>query len=134
MKEIHRYKMADSKSKEVFYVNINNSHDLRRTILETSKAVIENLHSFEKFKSIRAERIKAMEQLIIQFREINDISSQMKIDMPKIKIPAFKKKLEAKVKKEIEPPKKEFKHETDDELKKLEAAISQIENRLQEIK
>ena len=126
--------MADSKSKEVFYVNINNSHDLRRTILETSKAVIENLHSFEKFKSIRAERIKAMEQLIIQFREINDISSQMKIDMPKIKIPAFKKKLEAKVKKEIEPPKKEFKHETDDELKKLEAAISQIENRLQEIK
>lgn len=134
MKEILRYKMAASKSKEVFYVNINNSHDLRRTILETSKAVIENLHSFEKFKSIRAERIKAMEQLIIQFREINDISSQMKIDMPKIKIPAFKKKLEAKVKKEIEPPKKEFKHETDDELKKLEAAISQIENRLQEIK
>jgi hypothetical protein len=128
--------MAASKSKEVFYVNINNSHDLRRTILETSKQVIENLHSFEKFKTIRAERIKAMEQLIIQFREINDISSQMKIDMPKIKMPAFKKKLEAKVKKEVEQekPKKEFKHETDDELKKLEAAISQIENRLEEIK
>lgn len=134
MKEIHKFKMAETKSKEVFYVNINNSHDLRRAILETSKQVIENLHSFEKYKTKRAERIKAMEELIINFRGINEISSQMKIDVPKIKFPAFKQNIEIKRKKEKVEVKKEFEHETDEELKKLEAAISQIENRLEEIK
>ena len=127
--------MAEIDPKEIFYVSISNSHNLRKNILEASKGVIENLHSFEKFKLIRAEKIKSMEQLIIVFREINDISAQIKIDMPKIKLPAVWKSKKDKKKEEEEPEKeKEFKHESEDELAKLENAIAQIENRLQEIK
>jgi len=124
---------------EVFYVNIKNSHNLRRGILETSKHVIESLHRFEKFKKIRAERVRAVEQLILNFREINELAAQIKIDMPKIKLPKVKepKKKEEKEddKKPAEiPHDKKYAHESDDELKKLEAAISQIEARLGEIK
>jgi len=52
----------------------------------------------------------------------------MKIEMPKVKLPKPPKPEVA------ENPVKKFEHESDDELKKLEEAISQIENRLTEIK
>ena len=126
--------MAEKTSKEIFYVSANNSHDLRRLILETSKQVIEGLHNFEKYKAKRAEKIKAMEELIILFRQINELSAQMKIDMPKIKLPEYVKKKPAKIEKKAAEPTKEFKHESEDELQKLEAAIAQIEGRLEEIK
>jgi len=111
-------------SKEIFYVNIHSSHDLRRGILETSKQVIESLHRHEKFKKTRAERIKAVEELIIIFREINEVAGQLNIDLPKIKLPQSKRV----VPEEPQPEKKDKKD--DDELKKLESAIAQIESRL----
>jgi len=120
--------------KEIFYVNIKNSHNLRRGILETSKQVIEALHKYEKFKKTRADRIRAIEQLILNFREINELASQIKIDMPKIKLPQTKKPKKDEPAEEIVPEHKKFAHESEDELKKLEDAISQIESRLGEIK
>jgi len=118
----------------MFYINIPNSHTVRRSILETSKNTIEALHSFEKFKAVRAQKIKAMEELIILFRQINDISAQLKIEMPKIKLPQFAQKAVKKAKEEKKEPEKEFKHESEDELQKLETAINQIESRLNDIK
>jgi len=125
--------MADKDTGEVYYVNIRNSHSLRRGILETSKGVIEILHRYEKFKKLRADRVRAIEELIINFREINEICAQMKVDMPKIKLPQIKKpkKAEAVMPKVTKKP---FAHESDDELKKLENAIAQIEQRLGQIK
>ncbi len=123
--------MVEIDSKEIFYVSINNSRNLRKNILETSKSLIENLHSFEKFKNIRAEKLKAMEELISLFKEINDISSQVKIEMPKIKLPTLRKFKKEEKKKEVE---KKVKKEGDDELAKLESAIQQIESRLNDIK
>lgn len=122
--------MSDKDNKEVYYVNIRNSHDLRRGILETSKQVIEGLHQFEKFKKLRAERIKAMEELILTFKDINDLSAQIKIDMPKIKLPPQKKPEKEPI---IPSVKKPNKHESPEELKKLEEAIAQIEDRLNQI-
>jgi len=87
------------------------------------------LHKHEKFKKTRAERIKAIEELIIVFREINEVSGQIKIDLPKIKLPEVRRPQEVV---EDEPAPKPQVQETD-ELKKLEAAISQIENRLNDI-
>jgi len=116
-------------NKEVYYIHIRDSHDLRRGILETSKQVIETLHRQEKFKKTRAERIKTIEDLIVIFREINDCGAQMKIEMPKVKLPK-------QLKEEKKPAEtiKKFSHETNDELQKLEEAISQIESMLTEIK
>jgi hypothetical protein len=123
----------------MFYVNISNAHHLRRDILEASKSLIEILQRHEKFKRFRAEKIKAMEELIIHFREINELAAQMKIAMPKIRLPAQKKVLKKAEQSAAMPtvpvPKKpQFAHESEDELKKLESAISQIEARLNEIK
>ncbi len=115
---------------DIFYVTVRDSAYLHRQILETSKDIIECLHRFERFKKIRAEKIKAVEELIVLFRDINDLTAKMKIEMPKVKLPPLPKK-KAEEKKE---EKKEHPGETDDELKKLEAAIAQIEARLNEIK
>jgi hypothetical protein len=132
----------DKEESEVFYVSITNAHHLRRDILEVSKMIIECLQRYEKFKRFRAERIRAMEQLIMLFRGINDLAAQLKINMPKIKLPAQKKvpkKDPATGKplplgKKTLPVQPQFTHESEDELKKLEAAIAQIEARLNEIK
>jgi hypothetical protein len=125
----------DKESAEVFYVNITNSYRLRRDILEASKMVIEELQRYEKFKRFRAEKIKAMEELIIMMREINELAAQLKINMPKIKLPAVKKPTKKEMAAAVAVvPKRQFVHESDDELKKLESAIAQIEARLNEIK
>jgi len=118
---------------EIYYVNIKSSHDLRRGILETSKQVIEALHKYEKFKKFRADRIRALEELILNFREINELAAQIKVDMPKIKLPKASKAKKDVPEEEIIPEHKKFAHESEDELKKLEDAISQIESRLGEI-
>jgi hypothetical protein len=123
----------------MFYVNISDAHHLRRDILEASKTLIEVLQRHEKFKRFRAEKIKAMEELIILFREINEFTAQMKVALPKIRLPAPKKQPKKSEQATTAPavplPKKQqFAHESEDELKKLESAIAQIEARLNEIK
>ncbi len=128
-------KMTGKESKEIYYVNISNSYKLRKRILETSKNVIESLHKFERFKKIRSEKIKSIESLIILFREINELGAQIRLDLPKIKLPAKKKILKQEnKKKEVSIQKKEFEHESETELEKLEGAIAQIESRLNQIK
>ncbi len=114
---------------EIFYVSIGNASPLRKGILEASKKIIECLHRYEKFKRVRAERIRASEELTSLVKELSELASQIKIDLPKVKLPARKKSGKKEKKESIEEPDK-----SDDELHKLEAAIKQIESRLGSMK
>ena len=116
-----------AKSRDLYYVHIGNSHDLRKTILESSKLIIECLRRFETFKSVRAQRIKTAEDLMFVIREMNEMTMQMKIDIPKMKLPAIKGQNVAEIRK---PDATSDEH---NELKKLESAIAEIEERLSEI-
>lgn len=128
MNPTREYKMEKDDVSEIFYVAIGNANALRRGVLEASKKIIESLHRFEKFKRIRAHRIRATEELILLVREVNEISAQIKIDMPKIRLPTAAGKAAGKKKKEkvVE----DVKLGSDEELRKLETAIRQIESRL----
>jgi len=115
-----------SKSEELYYVHLSEARKVRTNILEASKQLIDCLRRYEKFKDIRAQRITAAEDLMQTLKDINDLTSQMKIDVPKIKIPEVKIKHE-----ELKEPVQVEEH---DELHKLEAAIAEIESRLGDIK
>lgn len=88
---------------DIFYVTVRDSPYLHREILETSKLIIECLHRFERFKKTRAEKIRAVEELIVLFRDINDLTAKMKIDMPKVKLPTVSRKKPEEKKEEEQP-------------------------------
>jgi hypothetical protein len=114
---------------ELYYVHIGQSHGVRRSILEASKVLIECLRRYEKFKAVRAARMKASSDLAATIREINEISAQMRIEIPKIKVPNVKVVEEKKARPQPQAPPPE----DQDELRKLEAAIAEIESRLGDI-
>jgi len=122
--------VKEADNSEIFYVSIGSANQLRRGILEASKKIIECLHRFEKFKRVRAERIRATEELLSMVSELTELSAQVKIDLPKVKLPAPTKP----TKKEEVDAMEHLDRGSEDELKKLEAAIRQIEARLGDMK
>jgi hypothetical protein len=123
--------MPKSPQTELYYVHVSQGSTVRRAILEASKLLIECLRRYERFKAVRAARMKSASDLANVFKEINEITAQMRIEMPRIKIPNVKIVEEKKVQqKPARPVPVQVQPEEQDELKKLEAAIADIEARL----
>lgn len=112
-----------------FFVRLNNAKDVRRAILEASRDIIVCMKRYEKFKLIRETKEKSIKQLSEIFKDINDISAELKIDVPDF----ARENLQ-----ETEPPiatkEQEEKHDAEepeiDDLKKLENSIADIESKL----
>jgi hypothetical protein len=129
-------------SEEVFYVKITQGISLRKAVLEVSKDMIMVLQRYVKFKELRAEKLKLMEELSKEFVTIQDLTSKMEAIFPKVSIKLKEavmnpeeKKVQKRGKGEKEEPiliKKEepIPNDEDDEIRKLESAILEIEDKL----
>ena len=125
--------------KELFFVGVKNPIELRRTMLESSKEIIEDLQKYERLKTLRAEKAKQIEALRTIIKEINRLVVKLRAELPttslrieEIKTPQKLKnpKKDIKEKKEIKAePKKEL-----TELEKLESELDAIEQKLSGIK
>lgn len=123
--------------KELFFVGVKNPVELRRTVLEGSKDIIENLQKYEKFKAVREEKAKQIEKLRAIIKEIYKFVAKLKAELPTTSLRAEeieekpKKIIKGrKVKREIKiEPKKEL-----TELEKLESELDVIENKLGSMK
>lgn len=135
-------KSSMDKSKELFYVQIQDSRNLRKAILEASKEIIIILQRYAIFKKLRTAKLKLMESLAQQFEEIHDISTTMKIEVPKVNFrsdPVVRKMKKESGWREKEAEKSGRKkqginltsYDEEPELKKLEKAIAEIERKLQ---
>jgi hypothetical protein len=129
-------------TEEAFYVKITNGIVLRRAVLEVSKDMIMVLQRYVKFKELRAEKLKLMEELSKEFATIQTLTSKMESILPKVSIklkeaaaePA-EKKAQKREKGEKEAPQlvkkeKPALEDDEDEIKKLESAILDIEDKL----
>ena len=115
----------------LLFVGVKEPVELRRTLLESTKEVIECLQKFEKFKSLRGEKLRQIEQLKNDVKEINKLVAKLKSELPKVslKLEEEKPKADKKVKgikKEIKVKKKKEL----DELEKLESELDLIEEKL----
>ena len=130
---------------ELFFIGLKDPVELRRTLLESAKDVIEGLQRYEKFKSIRKEKIKQVENLRSNIREINKFVAKLKSELPQTSLkpeelkekPKEEKKANKAKKEAKEAPKKEPKKEPRKELtelEKLESELDIIESRLGAIK
>lgn len=112
-----------------FFVRLNNAKDVRRAILEASRDIIVCMKRYEKFKLIRETKEKSIKHLSDIFKDINDISAELKID-----VPDFAKENLQETEPPIATPEQDEKHKEEapelDDLKKLENSIADIESKL----
>lgn len=131
--------------KDVLYVGIPSPIELRRTVLESTKDVVEVLQRFEKFRAVREEKITTVDVLRDQIKEITKLVGKLKSDLPKVDVRVKLHKEQAMVEaekkaaKEAGKPKKkkaakkaEAKIKTKEfsDLEKLEAELTSIEQKL----
>jgi hypothetical protein len=119
---------------KTFYVGVGNKSEIRRDLLECSKSVVGLLKNYDKLNSVRQEKIEQILNLKNIMSEIKQLSIVLKDKFPSqassVKIAPKKRVV---VKEKIIVPKTVVKtvyKKPDNEIKKLEEELSEIEERL----
>ena len=148
-------KTSQIKKDDLFYVGVRDPIELRNTLLESSKDLIQYLQRFEKLRITREEKKREMGNLKEALKEITKEAAKLKRLIPKAKIraaidigagreepvieqeieePVAKKKKakkHSKAKKKVEKPQAHpIEKKEASELAKLEAELGAIEKRL----
>ena len=122
-------------SKDILFVEVHQSDEVRRNILGSLKDIVENLQRFEKFKETRKEKIENINKLGKIIKDINKIIPNLKNSLPETKIRAVSKhKISERKKmitKEKRSPEEVAKRKPVTELQKLESELGDIESKLQ---
>ena len=127
----------ENKDKDILFVEVNESSEVRRTILESLREILGILQRFEKFKESRKEKIHYMSKLGKIVRDINKSISNLKKSLPEPKIGVMKVSKPSTTKKEKPVIRKKDVEVTEredvSELKRLEAELSDIEGKIADL-
>ena len=123
--------MMAKKESESFFVGINEPVETRRSLLESSKRVVQLLKRYETFRYLRKSKIDYINSLKKKISEIRRLNSKLKSLMPKtkIRIPAEDMPKTTQVKDDA--PKEQHHHLS--EVEKLDRELSAIEEKLTEL-
>ncbi|MDP6648248.1 MAG: hypothetical protein QGH34_02555 [Candidatus Woesearchaeota archaeon] len=122
------------KSENIFFVEVRESDEIRRDVLESIKEIVKNLQRFENFKEIRKKKIESINRLEKAISEVSKIIPDLKKSLPGVKIRAVGKRKSRRKKvitKGKKTPEEIAKRKPVTELQKLESDLSEIENKLQ---
>ena len=128
--------MPKETAEEPFYVGIDDPSEIRRTILESTRDVVQHLQRAERFIGVRKEKLEQINRLKALIKEITKQVNRLKSILPKTKLRAISgKKPQAKpfvfkAPKIEETERKAEKPRPSTELEKLEAELGEIESRL----
>jgi hypothetical protein len=128
--------MPKEVKQEPFYVGIKDPTELRRTLLESTRDIVQHLQKSERFKAVRKEKLEEIAKLKSLIKEITKNINKLKQVLPKTKLRASK--AAAPEKAVVEKPREEIKerHKIEErpkpstELEKLESELNEIEKRL----
>lgn len=130
-------KLKKKESESIFYVGVKDPVELRRSILESSKEMLQHLQRADKFKEVREEKAAEISKLKVTMDQLNKLVRKLRLAMPKTGVRAAAgKKKETKHKKSAKAHKQEEVELTVEkpiqmsELEKLESELSEIEGRL----
>ena len=129
-----------AKDDDDFFVIAKDPSEIKRSLLESLKDIVESLQRFEKFKSVREEKLENVDKLRADIKELIKLNSSLKAAMPETKLRISLDKKKSKAKKKI--VRVEEKHEEIEtevskpmtELEKLQSELSVIESRLGSLK
>ena len=124
---------------QVFYVGIKDPIEIRRSILESSKEMLQYLQRAERFKEVRKEKAEMTKELKENMKEIQKLVRKLKSSLPSTGLRAkAPKKTKPEKKEKVMPVEKDIQKELEpiekpkemNELEKLEAELGEIESRL----
>lgn len=78
--------MPDTKKKDVFYVGIKDPIEIRRSILESSKEIVQLLQDFEKFKELREQKAQLKEMLKKDIHSMSGLIKKLRVVLPKTEL------------------------------------------------
>jgi hypothetical protein len=149
--------VGEKKDDDIFFVGIKDPVEIRRSVLESLKGIVEDLQRFERFRAVREEKVNAVRVLKVQVRDLHRMTNKLRTEVPKSdlrvklgsehaaievekakvskkeKKKATAKKVSADVKEEQKQPEVKLKPKELSELEKLEAELSSIESKLGKI-
>lgn len=128
----------EKESKDMFFVEVKNPNEVKRSILESMKSIVESLHGFEKFKAIRKDKIDKINKLKKTVKELNKLISNLKSILPESSLRVRESKVPARkaIPKSKSPKEKlqAAENPPTTELEKLESQLSQIEGKLSDLR
>lgn len=71
---------------DVFYVGIEDHVSVRRSILETSKSIINFLQRYEKLKALRSEKRAQVSKLRAIYDDVVGMMAGIKAELPKVDV------------------------------------------------
>jgi uncharacterized phage infection (PIP) family protein YhgE len=124
------------KKEDIFFVEVHESEEVRRNVLESLKDIVENLQRFEKFKEIKRKKVENINKLGKIMKDINKIIPKLKTSLPDTKIRSSKRKdKEPEIKTVVKKTPKEIaKRKPVTELQKLESELGEIEDKLSSLR
>ena len=117
-------------SQEPMYRSIEKPVEVRKSALESAKALVSILQDFQHVDELREQRVATADKLSRQIQEITQLLSDIQKMMPKIRVPAqkVKKNIVAKEGQEIElNPSTNHQSELMDELNDIEKRLKELQ-------
>ncbi|MEK6921632.1 MAG: hypothetical protein AABX82_07125 [Nanoarchaeota archaeon] len=107
---------------ELFFINIPNPKEVRKNLLESSQQIVEGMKSYEKYKKIKAEKLKKIDALKAITVQIRENAGKLRACLPTVKGLPEKARIE------------KMPHVTQIELEQLNIEIKKLEEELRGLK
>jgi len=150
-----RKSASKAEKKEVFYVSVQDPIELQRSLLESSKEMLQMLARYEKFKEVRKEKHETIFSLKAEIADLQKMVNKLKVLLPETHLRIALKQERARMSKAKEKKGKESQKKVQkgkvvlktaavevvakeehlsrtelSELNKLEAELADIESKL----
>jgi hypothetical protein len=112
------------KTDEMFYVGFSDAATLRRSVLETARAVVQTVHMHHRIRELQDEKLKLRTDLAHLVHEIREDLHKLEHALPKRDVTAH-----APAPVQRAAPRRVADHRLD----KIEAALAEIEQRMRSV-
>jgi hypothetical protein len=73
------------KQNDLFFINIPGPKLIRRNLLESSQQMVSGMKSYEKYKRIKADKLKHLDELKKSTAQIKELAGQLRACLPTIR-------------------------------------------------
>lgn len=127
-------KSRSKKEESPLFVGITSGNELKMSMLECSKNILESLKDYESFQNLRDEKINLINQFKNDVKEVSRLINALKRSLPKVNGMEIKKPEVRKAKEEKQKDSEEKRPMIKTELERLEEELNALENKINSLR